>query len=84
MTDVNQTRWWRRTVRLAATVLSCFAALACVPLLLANSLDRSTFLGLPFGYFLIALATPLVLAMAIFWFADRQRALDHRYDVIDD
>ena len=84
MADPNQNYWWLRTERLAAIVLSGFAAVACLPLLVAGWLDRGTFLGLPFGYFLIGLATPVVLAMAIFWFADQQRALDRHYDVIDD
>ena len=84
MADANQTFWWRRTGRLAAIVLSGFAAVMCVPLLFADSLDRSTLLGLPFGHLLISLVTPVVLAIAIFWFADRQRLIDHRYDVVED
>ena len=84
MADAGQTHWWRRTERLAAIVLSGFAAVMCVPLLFADSLDRSTLLGLPFGYLLISLVTPVVLAMAVFWFADRQRLLDHRYNAVED
>jgi putative solute:sodium symporter small subunit len=84
MTGANQTTWWLSTMRLATAVLAGFAVVACVPLLFAARFDRATFLGLPFGYFLIALATPVVLAMAVFWFAERQRELDHRYDVIED
>ncbi len=84
MTDLNQTAWWVRTTELAAIVLAGFAAVVAVPLLLARWLDRGALFGLPFGYFIVALALPVVLAMAIFWFADRQRALDHMYDVVDD
>jgi len=84
MTDANQFAWWEMTVRLAATVLTGLAAVICLPLLFASALNRGTFLGLPFGYFLVAIAVPVVLALAIFWFADRQRTLDHDYDVIED
>ncbi len=84
MADENQVVWWRATVRLAATVLSVLAAVACLPFLFADSLDRGSLLALPIGSFLIALVSPIVLAVAVFWFADRQRALDHRYDVIED
>jgi putative solute:sodium symporter small subunit len=82
--DDNQRVWWLRTARLAAIVLSGFAAVVSVPLLLADSLDLSTLFGLPVATFLSAVAAPCVLAMAVFWFADRQRALDHRHDVIED
>ena len=84
MADANQAYWWLKTERLAAVVLSGFAAVMCVPLLLADSLDRSTLLGLPLSHLLISLIAPLVLAIAIFWYADRQRLLDHRYDVVED
>jgi len=84
VTEESQPNWWRATVRLAAIALSAFAAVVCVPLLFADSLDRGAFLALPLGTFLIALAAPSLLAVAIFWFADRQRALDHRHGVIED
>ena len=67
MADANQAPWWRKTERLAAIVLSGFAAVMCVPLLFADSLDRSTLLGLPFGHLLISLVTPVVLAIATIW-----------------
>ncbi len=84
MTDANQTAWWVRTAELAVIVLAGFAAVVSVPLLLAGWLDRGALFGLPFGYFVVAMVIPVVLALAIFWFADRQRVLDNMYDVIDD
>jgi putative solute:sodium symporter small subunit len=82
--DANQTAWWVRTGELAVVVLAGFAAVVAAPLLLAGWLDRGALVGLPFGYFVVALAIPIVLALAIFWFADRQRVLDHTYDVVDE
>jgi putative solute:sodium symporter small subunit len=84
VTDPDQTVWWPRTAQLAAAVLAGFAAVASVPLLFAARFNRGTFVGLPFGDFLIGLATPVALAAAIFWFAHHQRALDHLHDVVDD
>jgi putative solute:sodium symporter small subunit len=84
MADTDQTAWWVRTAALATIVLASLAAIVCVPLLLAGWFDRATLFGLPFGYFLLALAAPVVLALGIFWFADRQRVLDHAYHVIED
>jgi len=84
VSDANQTAWWVRTGELAVIVLAGLAAVVSAALLLAGWLDRSTLFGLPFGYFTVALVIPIVLALAIFWFADRQRALDDMYDVIDD
>ncbi len=84
VSDANLAAWWSATARLAAGVCIGLAAFAGLVLIFAPALDHGRFIGLPFGYFLIALATPTVLAVAIFWFADRQRGLDHRYDVIED
>lgn len=82
--DDNQTQWWRATARLAAIVLSGFVVIVCLPLLFAGWLDRGTLLALPITTFLIVLVAPCALAVAIFWFADRQRALDRGYRVIED
>ncbi len=84
MADANQSAWWVKSGELAMIVVAGLAVLVSVLLLLAGWFDRGTLFGLPFGYFLVALAAPVILGLAIFWFADRQRMLDGVYDVIED
>jgi putative solute:sodium symporter small subunit len=83
LTDVDEVRWWRRTKWLATVVLAGHAFGMSLALLLATPLNGGTLFNLPFGYFVVAMVSPVILMLAIFWFADRQRSLDHQYDVID-
>ena len=81
MRESGQDAWWRRSGQLAAATIAVIVALALVPWLFAAAFGGRSFLGLPLPYFLFALALPLAILAAIFWFARRQDALDHRYDV---
>jgi putative solute:sodium symporter small subunit len=81
--DLSQTVWWRKTQQLAVTVLVALALAVSLALLLAVPLDRGTFFNQPFGDFVVGTAAPVALALAIFWFADRQRVLDDHHDVDD-
>jgi putative solute:sodium symporter small subunit len=81
MREGGQTVWWRKTGQLAAATLAVLVAVSLVPLLFGGFLAGRTILGLQLSYFLLVLAVPLAILAAIFWFARRQDALDHRYDV---
>jgi putative solute:sodium symporter small subunit len=67
-------------VQLAALTVAATTAFALTPWLFA-ALEGRTVLGMPLPYFLLVLALPLAILVAIFWFARRQASLDHRYDV---
>jgi putative solute:sodium symporter small subunit len=84
MPDANETLWWRRTASLAAGVIAGFTVLAVAPLAFVRQLDAGNLFGLPAGYLLASLVGPVVVVLAIFWFAEQQRALDHRHDLSDD
>jgi putative solute:sodium symporter small subunit len=63
------------------TTVVATAAFGLLPWLFAAALGGRTVLGMPLPYFLFALALPLAILIAVFWFARRQSSLDHRYDV---
>lgn len=84
MRESGQEVWWRRSGRLAGTLIAATAALAAAPALLSPLLGGRSFLGMPLPFALFALILPIAVLAAIFWFARRQVALDHRYDVTGD
>ncbi len=84
MTDPDQHEWWRESARLAGSLIVGIAVLAAIPPLLAGWFDQGTLFALPFGTFLMALATPVVIAIAIFWFSDVQARLDRDTGVTED
>ena len=79
----GQEVWWRKTARLAAGTLAFCLAIAIVPTLTPEAFGPAV-LGLTFGMFVFALAAPLGILAALFWFAGRQQAYDDRYDVTGD
>lgn len=81
MREGGQDIWWRRTSRLAALVVAAAVAFAASPLLLPGVFSGRSLLGLPLGWLVFAEAFPIVALVAVFWLADRQQTLDHRYDV---
>ena len=81
MREGGQENWWRRSVRLAAVTVGGAAVACLVPWLLSPVLAGRTALGLPISYFLFVIVVPIGVFAAVFWFARRQDALDHRYDV---
>ena len=84
MRESGQDIWWRKTRQHAAATLAGLVAIGLVLALVAIALGGMTLLGMPLGYFLFVLAAPLLILLAIFWFAERQRVYDDRYDVAGD
>jgi putative solute:sodium symporter small subunit len=85
MTSEDDDRaWWRHSRRLARKAIVFGFAVSLVPAAIAGWLNRATLFGMPFGGFFLAVVTPLAIAAAIFWFADRQHALDRALSPTDD
>jgi putative solute:sodium symporter small subunit len=76
--------WWRYSRRLARKAIVFGLGISLVPAAIEGWLNRATFFGMPFGGFFLAVVTPLAIAAAIFWFADRQHALDRALRPFDD
>lgn len=80
----GQAAWWEETAILAGGLIAGAVVIALLPILISRFLGNTLILGLPVPLFLLALAVPLAALGGIFWFARRQNALDHRYDVAGD
>jgi putative solute:sodium symporter small subunit len=76
--------WWRHSRRLARKAILLGAGVSIIPAVIVGWLNRATVFGLPFGGFFLAVVTPLAIAATIFWFADRQHALDRAFNRSDD
>ena len=81
MRQSGQDAWWRKSKQLAALTLAVTVLFAFLPWLFGAAFDGRTILGLPLPFFLFVLGLPIAVLVAVFWFARRQLALDHRYDV---
>jgi putative solute:sodium symporter small subunit len=84
MRESGQDIWWRKTGQLAGEILAGVIGVSLVAAVVAAMSGGTSILGLPLGYVLFAIAAPLLILLAIFWFAERQRRFDDRYDVTGD
>ena len=71
--------YWNATRRLMAASLILWLMLGIGIYWLAADFAGTILLGLPVGYLLAAIVSPLALVGLIFWFADRQDRLDRDY-----
>ncbi len=84
MRDSGEASWWRLTWRFAAVTIAGAVVLALAATTLAGDAAGPQFFGLPLAEFFALLVVPIVIAIAAFVFANRQQALDRRFDVAED
>ncbi len=77
-----QSIWWQKSQRLAISALITAVGFSAISL--AGWLGSASVFGLPFSLIIALLPAPLLAAGAIFWFADKQNMLDHRFGALDD
>jgi putative solute:sodium symporter small subunit len=78
MAEARQTRWWRKTCWLAASVVVLWAFFGVVIQVFdASFVDVDAF-GFPLGYFLAVAAAPILMAVILFSFVERQKIIDRR------
>ncbi len=82
--DSSEAAWWRLTWRLAAAVIGGAAVLALIATSLEADAAGPQLFGLPLAEFFALIVVPLILMAAAFVFANRQQALDRRFDVAED
>ncbi len=82
MREIGEIAWWRKTQRLAAAFGAGLAAVGFLLPVLGAPDHRPVF-GLPFSTFLAVVVVPLIVLIALFAFAARQRGLDRRHDVAE-
>jgi putative solute:sodium symporter small subunit len=86
MSENNNTEryhaYWRANVRLIAVLLSVWAAVSLVcGVLLVEQLNKITFFGVPFGFWMAQQGSIYVFVVLIFVYAWRMDRLDHKYHV---
>lgn len=84
MRDSSEAAWWRLTWRFAAGLVGGGTALALVATGLEADAAGPQLFGLPLAEFFALIVVPVALAIAAFVFANRQQALDRRFDVAED
>lgn len=74
--DAVSAAHWRRTRRLALTMLVCWLVLVLLLPLAAPSLEAVSVLGQPLGFYVSAQGALLALAAIVFLMAGLQRRID--------
>ncbi|MBZ0228640.1 MAG: hypothetical protein K8F58_09355 [Bauldia sp.] len=82
MADATQEERWQRTAVLAGIAVA--ATLVGVLVLAVLSGATASEAGFPLAHILLTLALPVVPAAIVFWFADRQEAIDRQYGQYED
>ena len=76
--------WLADSVTLIGAALGLTFLLTIGVALLAPGLDRFAAFGVPTGFFLLAFASPAILALAAVFFVLRQESIDRNYNVTGD
>ncbi len=80
MSDAREASRWEASWALAVGVIAGLTLIALAPAMASSLFDHSTVLGLPTSYFLTGILVPVLIVVAIFWFAQAQDRLDRRFD----
>lgn len=84
MADADQETWWRTSKALAVAALGGAAILGFLFFVVSGLIADGVALGFPLGYFFAAIATPIILVLIVFWFANRQDEIDRRHGLSED
>ncbi len=82
--ESGETAWWRQTWQFAAAIVAGVIVLALVAIALETDLAGPQVFGMPLAEFFALIVVPLIALIAAFVYANRQQALDRRYDVAED
>jgi putative solute:sodium symporter small subunit len=79
MAGDNQRVWWRKTRWLAAAVVFIWAFFGVLIQMFDAGLEGVDAFGFPLGYFLALVVAPVLMAIFLFSFVERQKMIDRRY-----
>jgi putative solute:sodium symporter small subunit len=82
--ESGEAAWWQHTWRSAAAIAGGGAVIAVVATTAESLPAGMQVFGLPLGEFFAVIVAPVAIAIAAFVFANRQQALDRRFDVSED
>lgn len=75
--------YWKANVRLIATLLAIWFAVAYIPPLIINQLNSIVIAGFPLGYYMASQGSLIVFVVLIFFYAWRMNRLDDQYGMKD-
>jgi putative solute:sodium symporter small subunit len=75
--------YWKANVRLIATLLAIWFAVAYIPPLIINQLNSIVIAGFPLGYYMASQGSLVVFVVLIFYYAWRMNRLDDQYGMKD-
>lgn len=75
-------QYWRRTLRLTASVIAIWFVVTFVVGYFARDLSFN-FFGWPFSFYMGAQGAPIVYCLLIAWYGHRMNRLDREFDVAE-
>lgn len=81
LTDARRRQYWRRTLRLTALLLSIWFVVTFVVILFAVPLNRITFFGFPFAFYMGAQGALVVYVVLVVVYARCMNRLDREFGV---
>ena len=75
---------WAKTRTLMWTCLIIWAVFSFFIHMFVGALNGISFLGFPLGYYMAAQGSLIVFVLLIFWFANRQNAIDEEFGAAED
>jgi len=75
---------WHKTRNLMWICLAVWFFFSFFIHLFAPSLNKITFIGFPFGFYMAAQGSLIVFVIVIFWYARRQNRIDEEFGVHED
>lgn len=80
----NDEAWWSKTKGLMITCLIIWAIFGYAIHFFVVPLNNIVILGFPLGFYMAAQGSLIVFVVLIFWFANRQNAIDREHGVAED
>ncbi|MBK7953949.1 MAG: DUF4212 domain-containing protein [Candidatus Accumulibacter sp.] len=79
----KQQDYWRRNLRMTASLLVIWFGVSFVVSYFARDLAEITLFGLPLGFYMGAQGAPVVYLLIVWWYARYMNHLDREYGVDD-
>ncbi len=76
--------YWRRTTSLMWLVLAIWFVFSFVIHIFAPSLNKITIIGFPLGFYMAAQGSLIIFVILIFWYGNKQNAVDEEFDVAEE
>ena len=84
MAEQNDDAYWAKTRGLMVTTLIIWAFFGYVIHFFVDGLNSIVIFGFPLGFWMASQGSLIAFVALIWWFANRQDAIDHEFGVAED